>query len=87
MGNGLRYQNDAGAAMERLLFLHLYQLIARSREYMTHLVACSNNIIATGGWFPGVPGIEKPVPPPDTYLIIDPVNELINTTARDLFMR
>ena len=47
----------------------------------------ANNIIATGGWIPGVPGIEKPAPPPDTYLIIDPVNELINTTDRNLFIR
>jgi hypothetical protein len=47
----------------------------------------ANNIIASGGYFPGVPGIEKPAPPPNKYLIIDPVDEIVNTTARKLFMR
>jgi hypothetical protein len=47
----------------------------------------ANNIIATGGWIPGIPGMEMPAPPQDTHLIIDPVNELINTTVRNLFLR
>ncbi|KAF3001480.1 hypothetical protein E8E13_008611 [Curvularia kusanoi] len=44
------------------------------------------NLVASGRWRPGVPTIEQLAPPPDSYFIIDPVNELINTTHRYFHM-
>lgn len=43
--------------------------------------------VASGGWIPGVPGVETPAAPPNPYLIIDPVEEIVNTTSRNFFMR
>ena len=43
--------------------------------------------IASGGRVRGLAGKEELLPPPDSYLIIETVDEFPNTTARDLFMR
>ena len=43
--------------------------------------------VANEGWLPGIAGVEQPGPPSDRYLIIDPVDGLINTTAQHFLLR
>jgi hypothetical protein len=47
----------------------------------------TGDLVAYGGYTPGIYGEEKPAAPPDTHLIIDPVSQIFNTTAQKLLLR